>query len=105
MNASTLKATDLAEITWQGVSEYTTQRGRVKAILTGIPGSRFWYSWKHHAEFREQLSKAQITIHRLERGKWEVCLWINHRNAHLVQDLGYTVPEIAPKPAKSEQPF
>lgn len=99
-----LKASDLSEINWQGISEYTTQRGRVKAILTGIPGPRFWYSYKHHAEFKAQLRDAQVTVMRIGKGNWQVCLWINHRNQHIAEDLGYTVPAVAPE-TTAENPF
>ena len=98
-----LNAPDLSEIKWVGISEHTTTRGRVKAILTGIPGPRFWYSYKHHAEFKAQLRDAQIAVHRIDKGNWEVILWVNHRNAHLVESLGFTVPESAPVTA--DQPF
>lgn len=91
-----IKPADLP-IEWQGISEYTTQRGRVKAILTGIPGALFWHHWKHEPGFKQQLKDAQITVMRIDKGKWQAVLWINHRNAPLVEDLGYQVPDIAPQ--------
>jgi hypothetical protein len=97
-----IKPADLP-IEWQGIHEHTTQRGRVKAILTGIPGTLFWHHWKHQPGFKDQLRDAQITVMRIEKGKWQVVLWINHRNAPLVQDLGYQVPEVSDETAT--QPF
>ena len=91
MNAATLSLADVP-VEWTGLSEHTTQRGRVKPVLTGIPGSRFWYSYKHHAEFRLQLRAAQIAPHRITKGQWSVVCWINRHNAHLVEALGFQVP-------------
>lgn len=82
-------------VTWQGISEHTTQRGRVKPVLTGIPGPLFWHHWKHRAEFRAQLKAATITVARLERNSWQVVLWINRTNENLVESLGFTLPAVA----------
>lgn len=98
-----IKPADLP-IEWQGISEYTTQRGRIKAILTGIPGALFWHHWRHDANFKQQLRDVQITVMRIDKGKWQAVLWINHRNAPLVEDLGYQVPDIAPQ-SKEPAPF
>lgn len=81
-------------IEWQGVSEHTTQRGRVKPVLTGIPGPLFWHHWKHRPEYRPLLKSATITLQRLERNNWQIVLWINRTNAHLVESLGFTVPDV-----------
>ncbi len=83
-------------ITWQGISEHTTQRGRTKAVLTGIPGPLFWHHWKHRAEFRAQLKACMITLQKLERNNWQAVLWINRQNADLVSRLGFNVPAVAP---------
>lgn len=94
MNAATLTPADLP-IKWQGIAEHTTQRGRTKPVLTGIPGPLFWHHWKHRAEFRAQLKAAMITLQRLERNSWQVVLWINRTNENLVESLGYSVPVVA----------
>lgn len=96
-----IKPADLP-VQWQGISEHTTQRGRVKPVLTGIPGERFWYSYKHHADFREQLKAATITVQKIARANWQVVVWINARNSVLVEDIGFKIPASAPK---TEQPF
>lgn len=82
-------------VNWQGIGEHTTQRGRTKAILTGIPGPLFWHHWNHRTEFRAQLKAAAITVQRIERNSWQVVLWINRVNHNLVEQLGYQVPVVA----------
>lgn len=102
MNAITLQPSEIP-VEWQGISEHTTQRGRVKPILTGIPGPRFLYSWKHHAEFRDRLRSAQIAPQRIAKGQWQVVVWINGRNGHLVEALGFQVPTVTKQ--TEPQPF
>lgn len=94
MNIPKIKPADLP-IAWQCISEHTTQRGRVKPVLTGIPGPLFWHHWKHQVEFRAQLKEAMITLQKLEKNNWQCVLWINRHNSTLVESLGYSVPEVA----------
>lgn len=86
---------------WQAIVEHTTQRGRVKPVLTGIPGPLFWHHWKHRAAFREQLRQAFIGVQRLAKGQWQVVIWINRHNQTLVESLGFTVPEVAKQEAQA----
>lgn len=104
MQSLTLTPSDLP-VTWQGISEVTTQRGRVKPVLTGIPGPLFWHHWKHRQEFRAQLRAAMVTLRKLESAQWEVVLWINRHNQTAVENLGFRVPDLAAKPAGEPAPF
>lgn len=101
-----MNATILSEIsvTWQGIAAHTTQRGRVKPVLTGIPGPLFWHHWKHRAQFRAQLREAMITLKKLERNQWEVVCWINRHNTAAIETLGFQVPAPAAV-EKPDQPF
>ena len=101
---STLDSLDLGPVAWQGVQEYTTQRGRVKPVLVGIPGPVFWHHWRGRADFKARLREAMITPQRVAKGQWQLVLWINSRNRHLAESLGFAVPDLQ-KEAKADAPF
>jgi len=101
---SNLSDLELGAVQWQGVQEYTTQRGRVKPVLVGIPGSVFWHHWKHRPEFKQRLKEVMLSPQRVAKGQWQLVLWINARNRHLAESAGFVVPEIAAIETKSN-PF
>jgi len=100
MQPITIQPSDLP-VQWQGIAEHTTQRGRVKPVLTGIPGPLFWHHWKHHTELREKMRTAGIGLQKLAKSQWQVVIWINRHNRNLVETLGFTVPEVAKQEAQA----
>lgn len=99
MNASTL--TDL-NITWQAGQLRETKRGKVKSVVTGIPGQAFWHRYKHRAEFRAGVHSLGITVSRIAKGQWEAICWVNRHNRSLFEPLGIEIPDA---PTMAEQPF
>lgn len=86
---------------WETVCERETQRGRIRVVLIGIPGSVFWHHRKHEPEFRERMRAANATLTK-EGGAWAVIVWINRHNQTEVEGLGFVVPSVE---LKREDPF
>jgi hypothetical protein len=79
-------------IKWVGVSIHTTQRGRLKPVVTGIPSSLFWHRYKRG--LRSQMTAAGLTLKRLAKGQWEVVCWPRDMSKPILADLGFTIPEV-----------
>jgi hypothetical protein len=89
-------------IDWQGVEAYVTKKGKLKPLLTGIPGQGFWLLWKHEKQSIKELGvtifaeKAESTGQfKTVRGKsfeikkksWIVQAWKPER-------FGFDVPQV-----------
>ena len=97
-----MKTEELKEVvSWQGVTQYTTTRGKVKDILTGIPNNKFWDLFR--AE-KAELKAAGVTVRNLGKAatgtyvkdgvsrtryakQWEVVCWISNHNAAMAAEL------------------
>lgn len=79
---------------WQTVAERETKRGRVKAVLIGIPGPLFWHRWRKTPGFKAEFKAANATLAK-EGEAWAVVVWVNRHNRPAVEGLGFTVPEVA----------
>lgn len=101
MSPSELRETLTATgITWQSVSTHTTQRGRIKPIVTGIPSTLFWHRYKHG--LRSQMTLIGLSVRRLAKGQWEVICWPRAATIPILEDLGFKIPEVA---AEESAPF
>jgi hypothetical protein len=87
----------LNAIDWQAADTYTTNRGKDKEIITGIPTDPFWKLWKREKDAIKQLG-VTLKCERTPTGKtkthkgicrevvvkrWEVILWVRPTNARL----------------------
>lgn len=86
-------------IQWQTAALHVTTRGRVKQIVTGIPGDALWHHWKKNGvELRATMQGHGITLARIAKGQWEVRLWVNARNLATALNLaelgGFSLPEV-----------
>lgn len=80
-------------VQWVGVSQHTTQRGRVKPVVTGIPSSLFWRRYK--TGLRSQMTSVGLTIRRLAKGQWEVICWPRSSTIPILEDMGFKIPVAA----------
>lgn len=88
-------------VQWQTAALHVTTRGRVKQIVTGIPGDAFWHHWKKNGnELRATMQRHTITVCRVAKGQWELRLWVNAHNLATALNLaelgGFTLPEVPP---------
>ncbi len=93
-------------VQWQTATLHTTTRGRVKQIVTGIPGDAFWHHWKKNGvELRATMQRHTITVSRVAKGQWELRLWVNAKNLATALNLaelgGFQLPEVP----ENENPF
>jgi len=89
-------------VQWQGRDTYTTTKGKVKEIITGIPDKGFWRLW--HSPEKENLRALGVTVRNLGgakvgektvkgvrkeiiRKQWEVVIWPRPSNAVLVSQI------------------
>lgn len=87
-------------IHWETVTMHTTQRGREKPVVTGIPSVLFWKRYK--AGLRSQMTAVGLTIRRLAKGQWEVICWPRANTIPILEELGFKIPEPV---AQTTQPF
>ncbi len=74
MSESTLQRI-LRYVEWGPVGSYTTKKGKIRQIRTGIPSRHFWRYWKQR---KEELKAAGISLRFVGDGKskqWEVIAW------------------------------
>jgi len=90
MSQTTLEI--LGFIQWQAMQPRETNRGKVKQVITGIPGPMFWKRYKGN-NGRAILRELNATIGNLGKGSWEVVVWLNRHNEHLAEKLGFAKPE------------
>lgn len=90
MSATTLEL--IAFVQWQALQPRETNRGKVKQVITGIPGPMFWKRYKANGG-RAMLRELNATIGNLGKGSWEVVVWLNRHNEHLTERLGFKLPE------------
>lgn len=79
-------------IAWECVSMHTTQRGREKPIVTGIPSVLFWKRYK--AGLRSQMTEVGLTLRRLAKGQWEVVCWPRANTRPILEEMGFQIPEV-----------
>lgn len=94
-------------VQWQTAALVTTQRGTVKQVVTGIPGEAFWHHWrKNGSELRATMQRHTITVTRIQKGQWELRLWVNAHNLATALNLaelgGFQLPEV---PTTTTNPF
>lgn len=96
--------TDL-RITWQAGTLRETRRGKIKAVITGIPGPAFFHAYTHRPQFKATVRAFGITLHRIAKNQWEAIAWINRHTLPIFATLeGITIPP-APVPDKETVPF
>lgn len=98
---------DLSElrIEWTSASLRETRRGKVKAVVTGIPGPAFFHAYKHRPQFKAQVRTLGITLHRIAKNQWEAIAWVNRHTLPAFAALeGITIPDV-PEVPKELAPF
>lgn len=93
-------------VDWQGIEEHLAKSGKVKAVLRGIPGDRFWRQWKR---LKPALKDYSVTVYPVSRTKtgevkthkgitreivrkqWEVSVWLNRHNRPVLAQAGFPV--------------
>jgi hypothetical protein len=70
-------------INWLHAGTVTTNRGKLKAVVTGEPSKAFWRHWQ---AMRKPLGELGITVKRLDKGQFEAVLWLNRHNVGLAED-------------------
>jgi len=66
-------------IDWQAARLAETKRGKIKAVLVGIPGPLFWHRFRNSAA-RLDISRLGLTVKRVGPKQWEAWLWLNRHN-------------------------
>ena len=89
-------------ITWQTATIHETKRGKLKPIVTGIPSALFWRRYKHG--LRSHMTALGLSIKRHAKNQWEVICWPRTHSIPVLEELGFVLPEIAPK-KNDENPF
>ena len=69
-------------VNWTTTCTTVTNRGKVKAVMTGEPSSRFW---KCYPSISKELNNIGITLKKYSKGQFEVILWLNKHNALLAE--------------------
>ena len=92
-------------INWQSGAIRETMRGKLKAVVYGIPGNAFFHAYRNRTAFRKEAQGLGITVKRLAKGQWEAICWINRHNACLFEPLGIEIPEIPQAALNLNQPF
>lgn len=71
------------KIEWQAARLEPTQRGKVKAVISGIPGAWFWRQRKNQVA-RAEMNRLGLTLKRNGQSGFEVLLWLNRHNVAVV---------------------
>ena len=74
MSVTTLQRI-LRYVEWGPIGSYTTGKGKIRQIRTGIPSQLFWRYWKAR---KAELKAAGISLRYVGEGKskqWEVIAW------------------------------
>lgn len=99
----------LSFVKWEALSSRETKRGKVKHVVTGIPGPMFWKRYKAATgEGKAAFKALNATLAKVAKGQWEVVMWINRHNAEIAAQLGFAVPseeQSEATPAAVDAPF
>ena len=99
----------LSFVQWQSLNTRETKRGKVKHVVTGIPGPMFWKRYKAATgEGKAAFKALNATLAKLDRGQWEVVMWLNRHNAEIAAQLGFALPseeQSEATPAAVDAPF
>lgn len=106
---STQTAELISFVKWEALSSRETKRGKVKHVVTGIPGPMFWKRYKAATgEGKAAFKALNATLAKVEKGQWEVVMWLNRHNAEIAAQLGFAVPseeQSEATPAAVDAPF
>lgn len=96
-------------VKWEALSSRETKRGKVKHVVTGIPGPMFWKRYKAATgEGKAAFKALNATLAKLDKGQWEVVMWLNRHNAEIAAQLGFAMPseeQSEATPAAVDAPF
>lgn len=97
-----------AGIQWnKSPSVYVTSKGKPKAVVSGVPGSLFWFNRKKHGEeVRANMAVSKAWLKKGDSG-WEVLIAItSHNLTSLATSLCIESKALAiDLPEQAEQPF
>ena len=106
---STQTAELISFVKWEALSSRETKRGKVKHVVTGIPGPMFWKRYKAATgEGKAAFKALNATLAKLDKGQWEVVMWLNRHNAEIAAQLGFAMPseeQSEATPAAVDAPF
>lgn len=106
---STQTAELISFVKWEALSSRETKRGKVKHVVTGIPGPMFWKRYKAATgEGKAAFKALNATLAKVDKRQWEVVMWINRHNAEIAAQLGFAVPseeQSEATPAAVDAPF
>lgn len=104
---STQTAELVSFIKWEALSSRETKRGKVKHVVTGIPGPMFWKRYQAATgEGKAAFKALNATLSKVAKGQWEVVLWLNRHNAEIAAQLGFAIPsEGQSEPQTVDSPF
>jgi|ERR1043165_6988116 hypothetical protein len=92
-------------IEWTSATLRETRRGKVKAVVTGIPSPAFFQAYKHRPQFKAAVRTFGITLSRLAKNQWEAIAWVNRHTLPAFASLeGITIPDV-PEIPKELAPF
>lgn len=92
-------------INWQSGAIRETNRGKLKAVVYGIPNAAFFHAYRNRTAFRKEAQGLGITVKRLKKGQWEAICWINRHNACLFIPLAIEIPAVPQMALQVGQPF
>lgn len=104
---STQTAELVSFVKWQSLNTRETKRGKVKRVVTGIPGPMFWKRYQAATgEGKAAFKALNATLSKVAKGQWEVVMWLNRHNTEIAAQLGFAMPsEEQSEPQTVDSPF